>query len=393
MAHPIVHRAKHVVRNYFLHILFSTAVLTSGLLLVYAGTQAAGPILFLDSFGYATGLVTNEFAYWNAGNASAKTNASWELTSGSLFAQNGTGWSGAPDDVSPNATSSNGTNSAIFRLNTKRFDFGDVKVSLRLLNNSLTTTGSTPAVDWDGIHIFLRYQSQYNLYYASVNRRDGHVVIKKKCVGGSDNGGTYFELGSELPNHFIPFGSWQNVAASVQNGSGNTVIIKLYREGVELQSVTDSGVGCATIRNAGATGIRGDNDNFLFDDFTVESLNASATPTPTPTPAGGSGGTGGTGGTSGSSGGSGGAATPTPTATATPKTTASPKPGATSDTGQPAPLSAAALTKAARTQPTFWAGALAAALAGILAALIVRDHLHVRAHRRARAARPPRRRR
>jgi hypothetical protein len=41
---------------------------------------------------------------------------------------------------------------------------------------------------------------------------------------------------------------------------------------------------------------------------------------------------------------------------------------------KPGPLNPTVLTKAAETQPTFWAGLVAAALAVILAALLVQDH-------------------
>jgi hypothetical protein len=375
MAHPMVQRAHHVVRNYFLHILCGSLVLTAGMLILNSGLKAAGPILFLDSFGVADGLITNEFAHWNPGHG--KASANWDMTSGSLYAKGGTAWSGSPDNLDPDATSSNGNNSAVFRLNTKRFDFGDVQVSFRLLMNSLSTTSTTPAVDWDGIHIFLRYQSEYNLYYASVNRRDGHVVIKKKCSGGSTNGGTYYELApGEVTGHPLPFGTWQNVAASVQNNSDGTVTIKLYREGALLATATDNGVGCVPIRAAGATGIRGDNANFQFDDFTVESLSALGGATPTPTTSAKTGKTpkpaSGTGAAIASTPEVQSAAeSPTPSPTASAQPTTKPK-----DTHQsnPSPLDAAVLTKAAATQPTFWAGIVAAALAVILAALLVQDH-------------------
>jgi hypothetical protein len=128
-------------------------------------------------------------------------------------------------------------------------------------------------VDWDGVHIFLRYRSEFNLYYASANRRDGHVVIKKKCVGGSDNGGTYYELGSgEVAGHPIPFGIWQKVGASVRNRADGSVALTLQVGGVTLLTVVDRGVGCPPIRAPGATGIRGDNDDFLFRDFRVVRL-------------------------------------------------------------------------------------------------------------------------
>ena len=171
-----------------------------------------------DAFGIADGLVTNEYAFFSPGDAAARVSPTWQLDSGSLFALGGAGWTGIPDDVEPNALSSNGTDSAIFRLVTKRSDLGNVSVSFSLENRGLTQTSSTPAVAWDGVHVFLRYQSQYSLYYASINRRVGTAVIKKKVPGGPDNGGTYYDL-TPYVAHAVAFGSWQAVTATVSNNT------------------------------------------------------------------------------------------------------------------------------------------------------------------------------
>src|SRR6266536_4582807 len=119
--------------------------------------------------GFDLGLITSEYAYWNPGQG--VSSPTWEMTSGALFSRGGRGWTGVPDTCSSlNAGSTSCTNSAVFRLNTKSYAFGNATVSFDLVNNSLVSTAATPAVAWDGVHIFLRYQSQYSLYYASVNR-------------------------------------------------------------------------------------------------------------------------------------------------------------------------------------------------------------------------------
>lgn len=221
----------------------------------------------------ANGLVTNEFAYWNPQSPERVQSPDWEMTSGSLFARNGNGYTGTIDGVSPDSKSTSGTDSAVFRLNTRDYSFGDAMVSMNLNIAKLTTTSRTPAVDWDGMHIFLHYQSQYELYYASVARRDGHVVIKKKCKGGPSNGGSYYPLGaSEVSGMPFALGKWQSVGASVRSNADGTVTIVLYRDGKAVSSATDTGVGCAPITAAGATGIRGDNAEFDFNNFTVTDL-------------------------------------------------------------------------------------------------------------------------
>ena len=123
------------------------------------------------------------------------------------------------------------------------------------------------------MHIFLRYQSEYQLYYASVNRRDGHVVIKKKCSGGPSNGGTYYELGpGEISGHAIPFGTDEPVGASVINNADGSVTLTLSLNGTTIITATDNGVGCAPITAPGKVGIRGDNDNFTVSGFTVTAV-------------------------------------------------------------------------------------------------------------------------
>lgn len=233
-------------------------------------TPAAGS-LFHDDFNRPDGLETNEFAFWNQGLPSAVASPNWEMDSGSFFRRGDAGYSGRPDAVAPNATSSNGNHSGIFRLKTRRMDFGDVEVSLRLRNMGLTTTSETPATDWDGVHVWLRYQSEAHLYYASINRRDDTIVIKKKVPGGPSNGGTYTAVASgRLP---VVYGRWLDVKASVGTNADGSVTIRLYADGRLVLEGTDVNVGgVPPIRAAGAVGVRGDNAEIYVDDFDVRPL-------------------------------------------------------------------------------------------------------------------------
>jgi hypothetical protein len=240
-------------------------------------SQAEAPTssaLFADSFDQPDGLITNDFSHWSPGNVAATLSPDWEMTSGSLFARGGEAFTGVPDgceDASP--TSSPCTASAVFRLNSTRHDFGDVALSLDVTNDRLVSTTRTPPVAFDGIHLWLRYQSEYELYAVSFNRRDGHIVIKKKCAGGSENGGTYYELGrGELSGFPIPFGQVQHISATARNLPGGAVELTLARDGATLLSAVDEGVGCAPITAPGAIGVRGDNDEFSFDDLAVTAL-------------------------------------------------------------------------------------------------------------------------
>lgn len=257
-------------------------------LLLVPAAACAQP-LFSDSFSSPDGLITNEYAYWNPGDSAAHRSTDWEMDSGSLFARAGAGWTGpVTDNCDPDRDSATCTNSGVFRLNTKRRDFDAVRVDMRLRANAFddrdeSADPDTPAVDWDGVHIWLHYVDEYELYYASVNRRDGSVVIKKKCRGGDDNGGTYYELAS-ASGFPAPMGAWQEVGASIQTNADQTVTIKLYREGQQLIEATDTGVGCAAVTAPGAVGVRGDNLDFDIHDFTVSALAAEPEQLPDPTP-------------------------------------------------------------------------------------------------------------
>jgi hypothetical protein len=110
---------------------------------------------------------------------------------------------------------------------------------------------------------------RYSLYYASINRRDGTAVIKKKVPGGPSNDGMYYTLASAA--HVVPTSSWQAVRTVVTN-SGGSVTIRLFADGVLIVQATDSGTGGPPITQPGAVGIRGDNDRFQCDDFTVTAV-------------------------------------------------------------------------------------------------------------------------
>jgi hypothetical protein len=218
-------------------------------------------------------LVTNEYGHWHAIDPLAVQSPIWDMTSGSLFVRDGVWWTGRPDDLSPDPRSEAGTGSAVFRLTTREQGFGNVRVAVRLRIDAFVTSPGTPAEDWDGVHIFLRYQSQYQLYYASINRRDGTTAIKKKEPGGPSNGGTYYTLATGVAA--VPIGEWQPVAAAVETLPSGGVRVSLYR-GLDLllETVDDGRLGGPPITNPGAVGIRGDNCEFEFRDFRVADLDS-----------------------------------------------------------------------------------------------------------------------
>jgi hypothetical protein len=241
------------------------------------------------------GLITNEYAFYNAGDPAAAASPDFEMTSGSLYGRGGDFWTGNPNACEPDASSGTCNNSDIFRLNTKQRFQGNVSVSLALMQLSNITNPSCNSNDscWYGTHLWLRYQSEYNLYYASVNRADGQVVIKRKVPCGSDNDGTYFVLGTYVPHAFKP-NAWNHYRASIQTNADNSVTIKLYDTDASAQTPVVTGTDrggtnpnwnsrCSTpgkygsanyspITDPGGVGIRGDFSNFVFRDLTVSTF-------------------------------------------------------------------------------------------------------------------------
>lgn len=228
-------------------------------------TTAASP--FRPTFSAGLYLMTNELAY-DAPTAGAPVDKNWIVTSGSLFNDNGTGWTGPIDGEMPDRYSRQHTDSAVFRLVTRRQDFQDVTVQFNLEVAYLTSTSRTPPQSYDGVHVFLRYGSPQQLYVVSVFRRDGEVVIKKKVPGGSVDGGTYAILATS--RHRSPMNQWNAVSVSAVN-TADGVLLSLRIDGKLLLRTTDRGTEGRPIYEAGRVGIRGDNADFRFRDFSATS--------------------------------------------------------------------------------------------------------------------------
>jgi hypothetical protein len=238
------------------------AALVTVLAVALAGcaARAADTGSLVDSFEGPDGLVAAE-------GRPAIGDSPWVMTSGSLFRSAGMGWTGVPDD----GQGGRGTGSAVFRMVSRARDFGDVRVSLRLKVVALGETDRTPAQDYDGAHVWLRYKSDRELYAVSVDRRDGTMIVKKKCPGGDSNGGTYYDLSDPVTDAAIPFGTWQQVTASARDRADGSVEITANRDGWQLHAV-DHGQGCPPLRGTGGVGLRGDNAELYFDDVVAQPL-------------------------------------------------------------------------------------------------------------------------
>lgn len=219
------------------------------------------------------GLVSNELAYREPDDPDVTRSQDWIVTSGSLFADDGAGTSGSIDGGSPDALSEDDTGSAVLRAVTRR-TFGDVRVDLDLRVEDMTTTKRTPAVDFDGVHLFVRYASGENLYSVDLCRRDGTATIKRKSPNeDSENGGDYVTLAEGRLS--CPTGEWRPMAvivADVEDG----VAITLLDGDREVLSVVDEGDDSPPpLTGPGRIGLRGDNTKFSFRDLTVSAVDPS----------------------------------------------------------------------------------------------------------------------
>ena len=216
-------------------------------------------------------LVTNEYAHWNPRASDARRSPDWDMTSGSLFVRHGAGWSGPPDQATPDARSSVGTGSSVFRMNTRRTDFGDVQVTLRIRTLRFVDGGGrAPTRPSDGVHLLLRRQDQTELYAASLNRRDGLLVVKKKLTGGTENGGTYVTLGQvQYP---FRFGEWQTFDVRVTSGGRSRVTVTVSQNGRRLLEAVDDGAHGPPISRPGSIGLRADNCEFEFQTLRAHPL-------------------------------------------------------------------------------------------------------------------------
>lgn len=232
---------------------------------VVASTCVAGcgavatsqPASIVDSFTGPNGLIAAEKHPATVGSA-------WVVTSGSLFRDDDEGWTGRPDD----GQSQGDTGSTVFRMISAQRGFADVHVTMRLRVDDLTETDRTPDQPFDGAHIWVRYESDQQLYAVSVDRRDATMIIKKKCAGGNENGGTYFDLSSFVTDAPIPLGQWQQISVTVQDLPDGSVAISASRDGRSVEAI-DGGVGCPPLRGGGGVGVRGDNAELRFDDIRV----------------------------------------------------------------------------------------------------------------------------
>ncbi|MET8095830.1 hypothetical protein ABZV29_05050 [Streptomyces sp. NPDC005236] len=219
---------------------------------------------FRPRFG-PDGLITNEWAFRNPRGPRAHESSDWVTTSGSLFATGGLGWTGRPDAGETGPDSGAINDSAVFRLVSRRRNFGPVTVSFKVRLRQPITTARTPEQDWDGGHVWLRYHSPQELYALSFRRRDGAVVIKRKVPShdaAAVEGGDYTTIAEG--SHAISYGDWHLVEAHAVNVFSG-VRLRLAIDGKEVLHTVDRTPG--PLAAPGGVGLRVDNSELWFGDF------------------------------------------------------------------------------------------------------------------------------
>jgi hypothetical protein len=241
-----------------------------------AAAKQNSNILFSDPLSGPDQIVTNEFAHFSPGDGCPYTSSVWDMTSGTLLIKNNAGYSGVPTlETSSQCESAVHNNSAIFRLNTKENDFKNIKVSMDYMPVA-HGGGGAPNNSYDGIHIWVGYQNEYALYAATIFRWDNEVVIKKKvpvaqahCTDVS-NDGCYFNVSKTVQNPETAK-VWHHVDVTETTDSKGIVSITTSIDGKLVASGVDNGVSGAPYP-VGAVGVRGDNTEFYFKNFTVTQL-------------------------------------------------------------------------------------------------------------------------
>ena len=174
-----------------------------------------------DTLAGANGLITSYQYYASAsfpnGGTSLASNPSalWEGDSGSFLRQSDWGYSGRPIDWG---------NKYFFRFNTRNFAIGDASISWTYRSAPFGQDGY--AVEGgDAVDVWLRYQTQYDVYVFQFDRTNDCVQAKRKIPaqgwsGPSNliaNQGVYYTLPTDTEQPIFGAGAYCISSAGIAN--------------------------------------------------------------------------------------------------------------------------------------------------------------------------------
>jgi len=239
-----------------------------------AGTSRK--VIVQDDFQGDDGLITGHGYYapaeFPANGTSQTTNPSslWEGDTGFFYRQGGWGYSGRPNEWKDRY---------FFRMNTRSFAIGDAAVSWRYRSANFGDDG-WPVEGADAVDVWLRYQTQFNLYAFQFDRTDDGFQAKRKIPAQGWRGpaelvankGVYYTLPTDASQPVVGAGkfrvAWKEVQSvlpaserakpkfpdlahdtktpyefkvTVKNLADGKVQIRAYRAGVLVYSATDDG--------------------------------------------------------------------------------------------------------------------------------------------------------
>ena len=178
------------------------------------------------------GVITNHYAFWSPDDTTAFRDDVWEMESGCALRRDNMLWTGVPTSNLPNKDCSNGSGSQVFRLWTKR-SFTRRERHVLAPQQRLRRRGPRASAAGTAIKIWLRRQGgtgSVGLYTAEVNRRQGNIMIQKKCAGSD----VYHILNQGRPEgSAASIGEWEQVGGSIVNQPNGSVKITLMRHGAD----------------------------------------------------------------------------------------------------------------------------------------------------------------
>jgi hypothetical protein len=213
----------------------------------YPGSNTDYPMM--DVIDYPTAFVGEDFESYSNNSLIASSSSSHQyidVTSGSLYAKH---FQGSQVWKRGYTTTHNFRMLAVGTYDGMPIRYRDGKATLKVYFDNIQ---SNPA-HYAGAHIFMRYQTEYDLYVASL-RHDGQVMIKKKHCGNYTTLAVAYYSGGDVQTD-----TWYDIAFETRG----TDLYFYVNGNLELTAVDGD-------LSWGSTGVRIDDSDTYIDDWYLE---------------------------------------------------------------------------------------------------------------------------